>query len=424
MRRPAPHTLAVLGLVAAALLAGGLWGGRERPAAEPPVVSTTVAVSVTAPGLREEALSLFASGHFPPACERFSRAADHNPESTAWRQDVARCFEGWAWETLRGGRADEAAVLFQQGLKAAPDDLGLLKGLGVAAIHDGRPQDALAPLERVVSGEPDREVRLLLARLYDQRDEADRAVRHLQAVLERDPEHPEARRLLEKVERERDAEARFERISTDHFVVKSRRARESHVTQAVQQALESAWTRVGAQLDYHPAERVTVVLYDASQFRSVTRVHDWVTGLFDGKIRLPVARAAPPQPILERLVTHEYAHAAIHDLSRGRAPRWLQEGLAQVLEGASADPFLRVPGSLTLSGLEALVTDADPVRARAGYDIALWVTEDLLRRGGLSSMRVLLERLAAGEPLTGAVTRVYGMRLAELESQWRNLLGG
>lgn len=423
MRRPAPHNLAVLGLVAGALLAGGVWGARERPAAEPPPV-TTAPAAAPAPGLREEALILYASGQFPLACERFSRAADHDPGRAAWRQDVARCFEGWAWQTLRGGRPDEAAVLFQQGLKAAPDDLPLLKGLGIAAIHDGRPHDALAPLERVVSGESDFEVRLLLARLYDQRDETDQAVGHLQAVLERDPEHAGARRLLEKVERERDAEARFERVTTVHFVVKSRRARNRQVTHAVQQALEAAWTRVGAQLDYHPAERLTVVLYDTSQFRSVTRVHDWVTGLFDGKIRLPLGGNLPPPAILERLVTHEYAHAAIHDLSRGRAPRWLQEGLAQALEGASADPFLRVPGSLTLAGLEALVTDADPVRARAGYDIALWVTEDLLRRGGLPSMRTLLERLGAGEPLTGAVAHVYGMRLAELESQWRNLLGG
>lgn len=421
MCRPAPHTLAALGLVAAALLAGGLWGMRERPGAGPPLVET--AAMFPAPSLRAEALSLFASGQFPLACERFIRAADHAPGRAAGRQDVARCFEGWAWQTLRGGRADEASLLFQQGLKAAPDDLALLKGLGVAAIHDGRPQDALAPLERVVSGELDLEVRLLLARLYDQRDEADQAVRHLQAVLEGDPEHAGARRLLEKVERERDAEARFERVTTDHFVVKSLRARDRHVSQAVHQALEAAWTRVGAQLEYHPTERVTVVLYDTSQFRSVTRVHDWVTGLFDGKIRLPLARALPPQPILERLVTHEYAHAVIHDMSRGRAPRWLQEGLAQALEGATADPFLRVPGSLSLTGLEALVTDADPVRARAGYDIALWVTEDVLRRGGFSSMRTLLERLGTGESLAGAVTRVYGVRLAELESQWRNLLG-
>jgi tetratricopeptide (TPR) repeat protein len=423
MRRRVPHTLAVLGLVAIAVLAGGVWAMREDPGAESPVVETVAAV-VTPVDLREEALSLFAHGQFPLACERFSRAADDDPGRAVWRQDVARCFEGWAWQTLRGGRPSEATVLFEQGLKAAPDDLALLKGLGVAAIHDSRPQDALAPLERVASGELDLEVRLLLAKLYDQRDEADQAVRHLQAVLEQDPEHTGARRLLDKVERERDAEARFERTTTEHFVVKSRRAQDPQVNRAVQQALEAAWTRVGDQLDYHPAERVTVVLYDTSQFRSVTRVHGWVTGLFDGKIRLPLTRGLPPRPVLERLVTHEYAHAAIHDLSRGRAPRWLQEGLAQVLEGAVADPFLRVPGSLSLAGLEAMVTDADSLRARAGYDIALWVTEDLLRRGGLSSMRGLLERLGRGEALTVAMTRVYGVRLAELESQWRNLLGG
>jgi hypothetical protein len=64
------------------------------------------------------------------------------------------------------------------------------------------------------------------------------------------------------------------------------------------------------------------------------------------------------------------------------------------------------------------------VRARAGYDIALWVTEDLLRRAGLGGMRAFLERLGAGEPVGAAVARIYGVRLAELESQWRNLLGG
>jgi hypothetical protein len=166
-----------------------------------------------------------------------------------------------------------------------------------------------------------------------------------------------------------------------------------------------------------------VVLYHAGQFRAVTGVHGWVSGLFDGKIRLPFP-GAMPTATLERLVSHEYAHAAVHELSRGRAPRWLHEGLAQLLEETSADPALRVPGHLTLMGLEALVSDADPVRARAGYQIALWVSEDLVRRGGLPGVRALLDRLGAGDPVAAAVTRVYGLRAAELESHWRNLLGG
>jgi hypothetical protein len=39
-------------------------------------------------------------------------------------------------------------------------------------------------------------------------------------------------------------------------------------------------------------------------------------------------------------------------------------------------------------------------------------------------VRALLDRLGAGDPVAAAVTRVYGLRAAELESHWRNLLGG
>jgi len=186
----------------------------------------------------------------------------------------------------------------------------------------------------------------------------------------------------------------------------------------------AGWARVGKALGYRPSERLTVVLYEHQQFQDVTRVHGWATGLFDGKIRLPVGPALPPARELERLIVHEYAHAAIHHLSRGRAPRWLHEGLAQALEGAAADPMLRVPGSLTLAGVEALVADPDPLRARAGYDIALWIVRDLLDRGGMEAMRELLARLGAGEAIAEATLAVYGLRLAEIESQWRRLLGG
>jgi hypothetical protein len=136
-----------------------------------------------------------------------------------------------------------------------------------------------------------------------------------------------------------------------------------------------------------------------------------------------VPGVATPTGDVERLVLHEYAHAAIHDLTRGRAPRWLHEGLAQVLEGRPPDPMLRVPGSPSLAGIETLATDPDPLRARAGYDLALWVVSDLMDRGGMGPVRELLVRLGAGASVEDALARVYGLRLTDLESRWRRLLG-
>jgi hypothetical protein len=248
-------------------------------------------------------------------------------------------------------------------------------------------------------------------------------VAHLRTVLAREPSNEPARRLLEKVEREWRAEAGFRREVTPRFVVKYRATLDADARREIVTQLEAAAARVGGLLAYTPQERTTVVLYEQHEFRDVTRVHAWATGLFDGKIRLPVGRLRPSAHELERLVAHEYAHAAIHDLARGRAPRWLHEGLAQVLEGATADPILRAPSGLTLAGVEALAADQDPLRARAGYDIAFWIVRDLIERGGMESVRELLARLGAGEPMADAMPRVYGLRLTELESQWRRVLG-
>ena len=422
-RRAHLGSVAAIGALSLLTLALGWSAARrhETPQPIPPVVPA--AAGRTTRALMQEALSLYAAGQFPRACERFARAADEDPASPARRQDIGRCFEGWGWQALREGRPDEALLLFRQGLGETPDAPSLLKALGLAAVHAGRPEDALAPLESAVTAEFDAEARLLLAHLYDQRDSAERALTHLRAVLEREPAHEAARRLLAKVERERQAEAGFQRIVTPRFVVKYRGARGEEARRAVVAALDAAADRVARALAYAPSGRVTVVLYEQRQWEDVTKVHGWATGLFDGKIRLPLPPTLPAAPQLERLIIHEYAHAAIHQLSRGRAPRWLHEGLAQALEGVQADPMLRVPGSLSLAGVEALVTDADPLRARAGYDIALWAVRDLLDRGGMEAMRELLARLGTGDTLAEAAPRVYGLGMAEIESQWRRVLG-
>ena len=416
--------LGALLLGAAALTLGWREGRRyERGGAERAIAFASLRAR-EAQALTEEAIHLYAAGQFPRACEKFGLAAADEPASSARRQDVIRCFEGWGWHALREGRPDEATLLFGQGLSETPDDPALLKGLGVAAVHAGRPDDAFAPLERAAQAEYDPEVRLLLAHLHDRRDDPARAVVNLRAVLEREPTNAAARRMLDKIEREWRAEAGFRREVTPRFVVKYRDTLDAEVRREIIAHLEAAAARVGRTLAYAPLQRTTVVLYEHHEFRDVTRVHAWATGLFDGKIRLPVSRARPPAQELERLARHEYAHAAIHDLTRGRAPRWLHEGLAQVLEGAASDPMLQTPAGLTLAGVEALAADSDPVRARAGYDIALWIVRDLLDRGGIEPLRELLARLGAGETVAEAIPRVYGLRLTELESQWRRVLGG
>jgi tetratricopeptide (TPR) repeat protein len=373
-----------------------------------------------APTLRDEAVSLYAAGELPPACERFRRAAADEPG----RADTASCFETWAWRAMRERRPDEAGVLFAEGLRERPGTPGLLQGLGIAAIHAGRLQQAIAPLESAFASTDDSDLRLLLARLYDQQDDGRSALDHVRAVLAREPRNPRALALLARIEHEHVAESGWSRAATAHFVLKWREGIDGKVPRAVLSLLEAAHTKLERQLGYRPSERVTTILHADQQFCDLTRGHAGAGGLFDGKIRLPSGAALAAGSALERLIVHEYAHAAIHDLSRGRAARWLHEGLAQLLEGAPVDPALAPTGAITLAGLDALIADPDPARARMGYDVALWVVADLSARRGMGQLRAVLDRIATGEPLTAALSRIYGLRLSELESQWRYLPSG
>src|SRR5437016_3416246 len=270
MRPIRPFTLVALLALGLGTLALGWREGRrhERPDAGRPPLHVVVRDSRA---LIEEAIRLYAAGQFPRACERFSRAADDNPASAALRVDVGSCFEGWGWQALREGRPDEALLLFRQGLADAPESTTLLKGLGLAAVHAGRPDDAFVPLERAVRAEFDPEVRVLLAHLYDSRDDPARAIAHLRAVLEREPDNAGALRLLEKVERERRAESGFHRDVTPRFVLKYRGAPGTEARRTILGLLEVAAERVDRALRWEPRERLPVVVYERGQLQDVRR---------------------------------------------------------------------------------------------------------------------------------------------------------
>ena len=71
---------------------------------------------------------------------------------------------------------------------------------------------------------------------------------------------------------------------------------------------------------------------------------DWVAGLAvlgERTIALRVERSGASIPAVAAVLRHELAHVALHVASAGRAPRWLQEGYAQLESGTFASS--RVP---------------------------------------------------------------------------------
>jgi Tfp pilus assembly protein PilF len=78
------------------------------------------------------------------------------------------------------------------------------------------------------------------------------------------------------------------------------------------------------------AELAVIVYADRESMRSATCAPVWSGGMFDGALHLDAATVAGPR--WARVVQHETTHAQLATL-RGAAPLWLEEGLAQWMEG-------------------------------------------------------------------------------------------
>ena len=117
--------------------------------------------------------------------------------------DVAR-LRALAALALELGDPALAAAFLARLLEIGPDDPDVLQKLGVALSLAGRPVEAVASLERAADLAPQRaDVHLALAAALAEAGQRHRALLSVRLVLELRPDHPEARRLLDVLERSR-----------------------------------------------------------------------------------------------------------------------------------------------------------------------------------------------------------------------------
>lgn len=158
-----------------------------------------------------------------------------------------------------------------------------------------------------------------------------------------------------------------------------------------------------ARVSGRPRRReLTVVVYATPEdLRRATCSPSWSGAIFDGVLHLDRARMARPDA--ERTVRHEAAHAQLAQV-RGAIPFWLNEGLAQWIEGdltaAKRGRLLRMAQRGVWIPFESLegsfLVIEDPTDAAAAYDQSLAMVRWLIAREGQRSIADALERIEAG----------------------------
>ena len=97
--------------------------------------------------------------------------------------------------------------------------------------------------------------------------------------------------------------------------------------------LEVAYDSLCHLFDFHPENKMSLVLYESSQYQGIGPRPEWVGAVFDGKLRIPVNVMAYRE-IYRPMFFHELTHAFVRAMTRYNVPLWVNEGIAQVIDAS------------------------------------------------------------------------------------------
>ncbi len=282
-------------------------------------------------------------------------------------------------------------------------ELATWNDAGLAALEAGDHAVAVASFERCLAARPNESVyaaSLAEALARFALDEYGNGARtNALVLLERAgalaPERDDIAKILARWREIQAEEKALWQYETDHFELAFDAEREDllYGAQDVLDVLESAYHEFGLKFDFdlirRRRQRVRVILSDHEDFRRVTGLGEWAGGAFDGTIRLPLSDLANEQATWEPVLRHELVHVFVHESGKKYVPGWLNEGLAQWLEGnreelltqarrtmAGAEPF-------PLQELKGSLSDwEDPAAIRRAYAQALLFVDGIARTYG------------------------------------------
>jgi len=228
--------------------------------------------------------------------------------------------------------------------------------------------------------------------------------------------------MLEKVKREKEAEGDFREGESSHFVIRYHGGATRSLASDVMHVLEDQFQSLRNELRYTPPEPIAVILYTQESFRDVTRSPGWAGALNDGKIRVPVQGIETVSVELTRILRHELTHSFVFQKTSGRAPTWLQEGLAQWMEGrrTNGDAAQLVAFYEQGQGKQLRYSDDSWTRfstgqARFAYAWSLAVVEMVEAEHGSDGINRLLEAERAESSREAALREGLRMNFSSLD---------
>lgn len=244
-----------------------------------------------------------------------------------------------------------------------------------------------------------------------------------------DPNDKNVKILSEKLEKS-GSESGNAVESSEHFILS---ADAQHLAEAgghrVLYDLEEAYNAVSYKLSFYPKNKISVIFYPMKEFHQHWRLPGRVSGYFDGKLRIPYANSKISIEGLKPVFRHELTHAFVSNLNAQPIPKWLNEGLAQWVEGKAMD--MKAKDAMVIYQITRRIPDIrhlDQVLAAQNnsfnntemtlaYMKSFSLVEYMAEEHGVWSVLELVKNYGTAPP-EELFQKIFQCSIPELEAKW------
>jgi tetratricopeptide (TPR) repeat protein len=323
------------------------------------------------------------------------------------------------------GNISIARHYFESGLRSEPENSTILIYYAALLARTGNASQALSYAQRAVSAAPNSpDAYTVLGYAQQAADRTKDAIASWTHSLALRPD-PAVQQYLAKAQREETVETDFTQHESSHFVLHYEGKQTSEAFRAqILEALESDYEDLVRDLGTPPRDNILVTLYTEQAFFDVTRAPSWSGALNDGKLRIPINGLTSMTPELARVLKHELAHSFINQISAGRCPPWLHEGIAQLLEpkslgsdGRQLAQMFKSQRNIPLNVLEGSFLRFSGAQAYVAYAESLAAVSYIADSYGMGDIQRILQRLGQGSSTEAALRATIHSDYGQLESE-------
>jgi tetratricopeptide (TPR) repeat protein len=341
-----------------------------------------------------------------------------NPELSATADFIAGKFE------FEHGNIAQSRQYFESALRFQPNNSTILVYYAALLVRTGNAAQALPYAQRAAQAAPNSpDAYTMLGYAQFASDHTKEAVASWKRSLELRPD-AKVEQFLAKAQREQTVESDFAQGESSHFVLHYEGRQTSETLRGqILATLEADYDDLVRDLGNPPRDNILVTLYTEQAFFDVTHAPTWSGAINDGKLRIPVSGLSSMTSELAHVLKHELAHSFITQLSGGRCPPWLHEGIAQFLEprslggnGHQLSLLFKAQRNIPLNALEGSFLRFSGADANLAYAESLAAVSYISDSYGMSDVQRILQRISQGSSTEAALRETIHSDYGQFES--------